>query len=994
MRLNRQFFACLLAGFVALPARAVAAPPTEGLDFFEKKIRPLLAEHCYECHATGAKKIKGGLLLDSRPGWTKGGDNGPALVPGEPEKSLLIKAVRWSAPDLQMPPKNKLTPAQIADLEQWVRRGAPDPRTTEISNSKSAMANVPSARTNHWCYQPLQRSLPPAVQHTAWPRTDADRFLLAALEAKGLQPVADADRATLARRAYFDLLGLPPTPEQMDDFANDSRPDAFARLVDQLLASPHFGEHWGRHWLDVVRFAESVTLRGTVFKEAWRYRDYVIDAFNRDWPYDQFLREQVAGDLLPASTRDERRRQIIATAFLAVGPTNFEEQDKKLLRMDVVDEQLDTIGKAFLAQTVGCARCHDHKFDPIPTRDYYAMAGILRSTRTLTNANVSGWIEVPLPVEPEQEQILVAHEAAVTALAAEIKSVKDAARALAGKSGEPGAGSAGSTNAASIIAAHDLPGVVVDSAQARQVGEWKHSQFSKHYIGDGYFHDDNKGKGEKSLTFQPELPRAGTYAVRLAYIHAPSRASNAPVTIFHAEGETTVSVNQQEAPVVEGRFVSLGQFRFEQNGFGHVLVSTEGTKGYVTADAVQFLSTDEVAADVSRLVSKKNSTTVPHSPGTPNRVASDTKALEEKLKQLQNSGPKRPMAMSVKDEDVVGDAPIHIRGSVERLGDVAPRGFLTVATRAPAPSISATQSGRKELGDWLAHPSNPLPARVMANRIWLWLMGEGLVRTPDNFGTSGEAPTHPELLDHLAARFIAQGWSVKQLVREIMLSRVYQLASLPATGSNQYSVISNQFSVGRPAAGRTEDWKLNTEHSALDPDNRLLGRMNRRRLHAECLRDAILAISGQLDLAAGGRTFPATLAADFGYQCTEPRRSVYVPIFRNALPEIFDVFDFASPNTVTGRRNVSTVAPQALFLMNHPFLMDQSGAAARRLLAQPNLDDAARVTRAYRLTLGRPPTPSERAQALRHLGRPAVPDEAWTELFHALFASMDFRHLN
>ncbi|MGH9203166.1 MAG: DUF1549 domain-containing protein, partial [Vicinamibacterales bacterium] len=422
-----------------------------------------------------------------------------------------------------------------------VRMGAPDPRAGVASATAAKSGFKIDEGRRHWAYRLPRKLTPPQVKDPGWARNDIDRFLLARLEEKGIKPVADADRATLLRRAYFDLIGLPPAPDQIDAFLNDTRPGAFARVVDGLLASPYFGERWARHWLDVARFGESVTLRGFIFKEAWRYRDYVIEVFNNDYPYDRFVKEQVAGDLLPHGSLEERRRGLIATTFLVLGNTNFEEQDKKQLEMDVVDEQLDTLGKAILAQTIGCARCHDHKFDPVPTKDYYALAGILRNVRALEHANVSKWIERPLPLEPEQEAVYAKREAVVVALQTELKAAKEAAKTLAVKSAE-----VSGAIKASVAAASELPGIVVDSAQAKAVGEWKHSQYSRHYIGDGYLHDLDKGKGEKTLTFIPEITRPGRYEVRIAYVHAPNRAENVPVTIFHAGGETTVQVNQRE----------------------------------------------------------------------------------------------------------------------------------------------------------------------------------------------------------------------------------------------------------------------------------------------------------------------------------------------------------------------------------------------------------------------------------------------------------------
>ena len=393
----------LLTALCAPRAKCAAGEDQAGVAFFEQKIRPTLVKECYACHSSGSKTPKGGLRVDTSEGLRKGGDSGPAIVAGKPAESLLLDALRHDG--IEMPPKKKLPDAVIADFERWVKIGAPDPR-----GGATAPALIPAwgginvdAGRKFWAYQPPRWREPPTVSDTAWPATDIDRFLLVALEAQNIRPTDEADRATLERRLFFDLIGLPPTPEDVDAFVNDPSPVAYETLVDRLLASPHFGERWGRHWLDVARFAESLTLRGLILSPAWRYRDYVIDAFNADMPFDQFVREQIAGDLLPAPSRDDRRRQQVAASFLVLGNTNLEEQDKNQLVMDVVDEQLDTIGRAFLGQTLGCARCHDHKFDPIPTRDYYAMAGILRNVKTLEHANVSKWLEKPLAVSPEKE---------------------------------------------------------------------------------------------------------------------------------------------------------------------------------------------------------------------------------------------------------------------------------------------------------------------------------------------------------------------------------------------------------------------------------------------------------------------------------------------------------------------------------------------------------------------------------------------------------------
>jgi hypothetical protein len=702
-----------------------------------------------------------------------------------------------------------------------------------------------------------------------------------------------------------------------------------------------------------------------VLPQAWRYRDYVIAAFNEDRPYDQFLREQISGDLLPALSLADKQRQLVATTFLALGNTNLEEQDKRQLDMDVVDEQLDTIGKAFLGQTIGCARCHDHKFDPIPTRDYYAMAGILRSVRALEHANVSKWLDVPLPLTPKEEQRFAGLEADVAAAEQRIRDMRgDITRITNSRKGD--------ADVPQIAQVRDLPGILVDDQQAKRVGAWKESQHIKRYIAAGYRHDDNRDKGEKTLTFVPALPASGRYEVRLAYTYGPTRAENAPVTVFGADGERTLLVDQRLPPPIDGRFISLGEYNFERAGQSFVIVATEGTNGYVIADAVQFLpiGTEDAApaggAAAGRDASKP--TAQAGAEGQANLAEKQTqlKRLEGELRELRKAIDQRPKVMTVVEGAKPADIAIHIRGSVHSQGDVVPRGFLRVATVDPLPEIPSAESGRRQLAEWIAAESNPLTARVFANRVWHWLFGRGLVRTTDNFGATGEAPSHPELLDHLAGRLMNDGWSTKRLIRYIVLSKTYQLSSAD-----------------------------NVSNSERDPDNRLLWRMNRKRLEAECIRDATLVASGQLDRTAGGSTVKPGTSADYGYQHSGTRRSVYLPVLRNSLPPLLEAFDFADPSLVVGERNTSTVATQALFLLNDPFVRDQSHAAAKQVLAEMLPGDPERVELAFRRALGRTPTAEEREIALRTIGRgDSIEDRelAWTELFHALFASVDFRY--
>ena len=919
------------------------------LDFFEAKIRPVLVKHCYECHAADSKKIRGGLLVDSRQGLLEGGESGPAVVPGDLEESLLISALKHN--DFEMPPKGKLPVAVIADFEKWIEGGAIDPRrvTNQVTTPQSVDIEV---GRKHWAYHPLKAPAIPNVKDVTWPSGDIDRFVLARLEAEGLQPGVDAERIVLVRRLYFDLIGLPPTPEQITEFVNDKSPRAYENLVDRLMESPRFGERWGRHWLDVSRFAESMSLRGVLLKHAWRYRDYVIEAFNDDRPYDQFLTQQLAGDLLEASSVDAQRQNLIATTFLVMGDTLLENQNKSQLDMDFVDEQLDVIGKGLLAQTITCARCHDHKFDPIPTRDYYAMAGILKNVQGLKHANVSNCMEITLPISEEAKRELESHNSSVARLQSEINTLKAKLALLSPKTFPK------------IVAASSLPGIVVDDDDVLVVGKWTHSVYSKHYIGKRYIHDANEGKGDKTLSFIPKLPGDGEYEVRFAYSHGGGRASNVPVTVFSAADEKTIIVDMRKMPPLEERFVSLGTFRFEATEQSLVLISNKGTNGVLTADAVQFLpvgNDGKVAA--SQASQRDKETSVAEQQALKKNVAK----LTTELAALRKRKPAREMVNSAVEKAKPTDLKIHIRGSIDNLGAIAPRGVLQVANYGPAPEMPTSSSGRLELAHWIVDPANPLTSRVMANRVWHWLIGAGLVRTVDNFGTTGESPSHPELLDHLAIQFVQQDWSVKKLIRTIVLSRTYRLSS-----------------------SRDEQQE--------DPENRLLSHMNRRRLDAESLRDTMLSVGGTLNFEMGGATFPASLAKDVGFQFQEPRRSVYVPVFRSSLPELFEVFDFANPSMVTGRRNVSTVAPQALFMMNHPFVRTQARLTAERLLSESQKKEANRIDHAYLRILGRHVTAAEIALSQEFLK--SVIDttekgqvEAWAQMVQSLFSTIEFRYI-
>jgi len=683
-----------------------------------------------------------------------------------------------------------------------------------------------------WSFQPIRGVVLPEVKSLDWPRRGIDRFILAKLEEKRLAPSRDASRPTLLRRLTFHLTGLPPTLEEMETFEADSSPLAVEHVADRLLGSKAFGERWGRHWLDVARYADSNgSDENFTYYDAWRFRNYVIDAFNKDKPFDQFVREQLAGDLLPSANQKQRDEQITATGFLVLGPKVIGDDDKEQLRMDVVDEQIDTVGKAFLGLSLGCARCHDHKFDPVPARDYYALAGIFGSTETvhgnlLHRRDLSGWNLRPL-----------------------------------GQDGET------------------------------LYRDWK-----------GY---DDKLDGLKKKQEQSKSD--------LASLKKNVEKENAAVT-----------------------------------------------------SAVQPLAAaNENATKISELEQNLKS------------LAAEIKQLSEK------PPPKPPLAMAVCDREAIGDARILERGDMHRPGQVVPRGFVQVANYGRPASFSAAQSGRLELAEWLADPRNPLTARVMVNRIWHQLFGVGLVRTVDDFGRQGERPSHPELLDYLASEFIAMNWSCKKLIREIVLSRVYQLSS-----------------------------EHNEDAYRVDPENRLLWRMNRRRLEVEALRDSVLAISGQLDVSPA-ESVVANLpdqATGVGDKPRKPfpsvRRSVYLPVIRNDLRAEFQLLDFADPQTVSGRRNQTIVAPQSLFLLNSQLVRDSARLLAERLLKRAGYrNEREFVQVACREILGRPPTPGEIQFSLNYLAeadpdgsgdKEPLPskDAALANLCQALMCSSPFLYLD
>ena len=782
-------------------------PNHEGIEFFERNIRPVLVNNCYKCHSTEARNLKGNLFLDSKLGILNGGDSGPAIIAGKPDESILLSALQHQD-TLKMPPKNKMPDGIIANFSKWILMGAPDPRIPIKNNLIKSKIDLKEGR-NFWSFIKPSKNKAPTVKNKNWPKNDIDRFILSKLESNELTPSRTATKRELIRRIYYDLTGLPPTPKQVAEFLKDNSENAFEKIVDKLLRSRHFGEHWGRHWLDVARYSESNGMeRNFTYPHAWRYRDYVIDSFNQDKSFKQFIREQVAGDLLSRKKRKPTNDELIATGFLALGPKPLNQGNKMLFKLDVIDEQIDATTRAFLGLTVSCARCHDHKFDPIPTKDYYAIAGIFRSTDTKY----------------------------------------------------------GTVN----------------------------------------------GQGNRQ----------------------PSKLL------------TIASKNNDEDQKIRDHNKKLEQ------------------------ENARLLLMQEERREIRALKKKADS----NQKARMRKLNRDIKDLQTNIKNLESQTPTQEFAMGVKDGRI-SNAKILIRGEIRNQGETVKRGFLQVLNNVKSYPIGSASSGRLQLASWISHPDNPLTARVISNRIWHHLFGSGIVRTVDNFGATGDLPSHPELLDHLALTFTENNWSIKSLIRKIVLSRTYQLSS-----------------------------EFNKVNFKMDPENRLFWRMNHKRLNAETFRDAILSTSGQLNRQPANGSIVAKLGdVDVARALRQLRRtqretgkrSVYLPILRNSLPEMMRIFDAAEPSLIVGKRNQTTVPTQALYLMNSQFINNQAANMARRVANNAkNKDD--RIKFAYNLAFSRLATIEEISNAKEFLNKLSLnknTNEQWALLCQALLASAEFRYI-
>ena len=916
------------------------------IDFFEKKIRPILTKNCYECHSAKSKSLKAGLLLDRKAGWVRGGKNGAVIIPGQPSKSILMNALRYDKHDLQMPPSGKLSDSILADFDRWISMGAHDPRNSsldEVFAVGGLKAKSFEEGRKFWAFKPIRFTNLPEVQKDEWIQDDIDRFILRRMEGKRLQPAKRADPITLLRRIFFDLTGLPPSPQDIKDFRDSSSKKLFENVVDRLLESPRFGERWGRHWLDVARYADTTGGgRNNPFPNAHRYRDYVINSFNKDKSFDQFIMEQIAGDLMPSSTNEEYNEQLTGTGFLALGPHNYELQDKELLRMEVVDEQLTAVGKAFLGLTMDCARCHDHPFDPIPIQDYYSMAGIFRSTNSLITGNVAGFHERELRDEFIEQR--KQYDKTLASLEKRLKDAVNSFKALGGKDSN--------SNARSLDPL-TLEGIVVDELGVIKKGNWKSSTHTPGYVGSGYHHDDNAGKGNKSITYRAKIKKGGKYDVQISYTDGPNRSKKTPITVMHADGEQKIYIDQTKPPAILGTFTSVGVFRFEQIERDVVQITTEGTEGHVIADAIRLVAIEN--KDYSPNLSDKF------------KRAEHNLVIQKKLKDAQKSvkkikeeielhkgiqPPKVAKVMSVREQEKTGDWHIHLRGEIRNLGPVLQRGFLKVAMpdgASPVAEIPDGASGRLQLAKWISSTSNPLPARVYANRVWHHLFGRGIVVSTDNFGEMGDRPTHPELLDYLAVYLIENNWSTKSLIRKIVLSNTYKMST-----------------------------NLSSITKKIDPENNFFSRQNRKRLEAEAIGDAMLV--------AGGKISPKLPSL-------EKKRFCFQNLNRNKLLELFEVFDYPNPGLVSGKRNTSSVPTQALYMMNNEFVIKQSRLVSE-IIEKKELNDLnGKITMAFLKCLGRYPNEKEMKISLLFLKKKSQKVNL-EGLVHTLFACLDFRYLN
>ena len=874
---------CVALAFVALPQSKTAAPPPtkSQLEFFEGKIRPIFAENCYKCHSGTSGAPKAGLELDWKGGWEKGGNYGPSIIPGDPEKSVLIQAVRYTDNDLQMPPTGKLSNDQINDLVSWIRMDAPDPRTARPA-AADAVAYGGGNKKDHWAFKPVANPKPPAVKQTAWIKNDIDRFVLSKLESSGMAGNEMADKRTLIRRAYFDLIGLPPTPEQVASFIADNSPAAFEKIVDELLASPRYGERWGRHWLDVARYSDTKgqpdrRRESAVYPDAWTYRDYVIQAFNDDLPYDQFIREQLAADRL---TKVKDSPALAALGFLTLGD-HFNGQAN-----DVINDRIDVASKAFLGLTVTCARCHDHKFDPIPTADYYSMFGIFASS-----------------IEPAEKPAIAPANEQFPSYLAKRKDLDDRLHAMTEQ------------NMKEVFGDYKHFGGVYLYATSLE-GKKRDAFLAKYGAPQASIENWTKFIRQKS---KPSVAIFGVWNA-LARIPADKFAQQAPRVMANLnEKERAATLSPVVLQAFKGR--TPGSLEEVANIYAKLLIRTD-------PEWENLVSTTLMDA-VLRL--------------QPQRARNQYLQLREQSDMLDLVDAGAPARANVLiDGPAPKDYPILLRGQADTPGSIAPRRFLEILSGTNRPTFK-NGSGRLELANAIANKGNALTARVMVNRVWQHHFGDGFVSTPDDLGNQSAPPTHPELLDWLATRFMADGWSVKKLHKLILMSATWQQSS-----------------------------RNNPQFAEKDPFNRLIWRANVRRLEFEPLRDSILSIGGTLDLRMGGHPvdlsegtrIPQARGGNRGGDpalklAIEPRRSIYGFVDRADLNETLNTFDFPNPTAPSSKRYETIVPQQALFLMNSPLVIEQVRNVVNRDAFSNAATDEDKIKFLYDILFQRVPSDQE-----------------------------------
>jgi hypothetical protein len=927
--------------FVLTLASAFAQAPA---DFFENKVRPVLAENCYDCH-TAAEM--GGLRVDSRERLLQGGKSGPAVMPGDPDKSLLIQAVRQSG-DLKMPKGGKLKPAEIQALTDWVKMGAPWPETKAAAVQTSPVKVITPEQRAFWSFQPLKDPAIPAVKEKSWAKTNIDHFVLAKLEAKGMKPVGPADRRALIRRVTLDLTGLPPTPEEVEAFVSDKSANAYEKVIDRLLASPRYGERWGRHWLDVARYAED-DVRGLdpkdrgymPFQGAYVYRDWVIQAFNNDLPYDRLIKAQLAGDLLDGQVRD---KSVAGTAMLGGGPWWWDQAEPVQGRADERNERIDMVTRGMLGLTVACARCHDHKYDPISQKDYYSLAAVFLNTTyheypATSSGEMAAW-EKQQKIIDDKEEVLDDFMEQQSDLYAQMLAQKTSKYLVAAwqVTGEP----------KKMVA----EAAVDQKVDPEMLERWIKflARPPKHY---SYLRDwQDMAKAGGALEQAQFL--ADDFQNLVLAVAVEATALKEENDIIKAKAGVRKKPRRDSYP---NEFETNDQF-CPGCDLELKTMPIERTNLYLDVYKADQESENDQKPDPG-LLSLQDWALERHFSA---EVAEHVAARRAEIDALKKAQAPYPFLHGVGDTKTIQTMHVNVRGNPHTPGDPVPERFLAVLSPPDLKPFSSG-SGRLELAEAIV--ASPLTARVIVNRVWKWHFGSGIVDTPDNFGKMGDPPSDPELLDYLATSFVKNGLSIKKLHREILLSSVYQLST-----------------------------EASAENAEKDGANRLYWRANRQRLDAEAIRDSLLFVSGSLDVKKTGG--PSTDFADDNF-----RRTVYCKISRYRLDNFLQVFDYPNPSFTAEQRFTTNVPLQRLYFMNSSFVYKQADAFAKRVNDEAN--DTARIQKAYRILFGRAPSEAEMKAGIEFFeAHPEVPGEqvagqpstAWKEYGRVLLSSNEFEFVN